>query len=278
MRIPLSLAVAAVGLSAACAAQAAPNVEIKHAAVRVVVIPEARSDIQVNVVRANPRLPLRVYRHGERVIVDGDLNRRIRSCHSAFNRQRVFVLGVGDVGYDELPQVVIHTPMDVHVSANEAVFGAIGRAETVDLSNAGCGDWEVGNVTGRLRISIAGSGDVRVGTAGQADLRIAGSGDIRTQAVRTGVSATTAGSGDIYVARAGGSLNARIAGSGGVEVAGGQVDDMTVSIAGSGDVFFGGVAQTLKASVVGSGDVSAHAVTGDVVKRIAGSGDVRVGR
>jgi len=39
----------------------------------VVILPEARSDIAVTVVRANAKLPLRVSRVGDRVVVDGGL-------------------------------------------------------------------------------------------------------------------------------------------------------------------------------------------------------------
>ena len=54
-----ALATASIGLAASAAA-AAPSVQIDNAVVRVTVSPEARSDIRVEVLRANPRLPLRV--------------------------------------------------------------------------------------------------------------------------------------------------------------------------------------------------------------------------
>ncbi len=278
MRTFLMLAIAGAALASAGAAAAGPYIEIKDAAARVVVIPEARSDVEVNIIAPNARLPLRVERWGSRVSVIGDVRNRVRSCHAMLGKAKVGVAGRGTFEYDDLPQVVIHTPMDVKVGAGEAVFGAVGRTDSLDLASAGCGDWDVGNVRGHLRVSIAGSGDVRVGTAGSADLRIAGSGDIKTQALSGGLSAVTAGSGDIYAARVTGPLSARIAGSGGITVSDGEVSDMSATIAGSGDISFGGVAQSLKASVVGSGDVRAAEVTGPVRRSVAGSGDIRVGR
>jgi hypothetical protein len=62
-----------------------------------------------------------------------------------------------------MPQVVIHTPRDVKVSAGGAVFGSVGRSATLDLDNAGCGDWTIANVEGTAKVSQAGSGDTRMG-------------------------------------------------------------------------------------------------------------------
>lgn len=272
------VAAIAAGMGLAGAADAAPSVQIKDAVARVVVIPEARSDIQVSITHANPNLPLRIERFGDRVTVQGNVARRVRGCHTLMGRTTVSISGLGEVGYEEMPQVVIHTPMDVKLAAGEAVWGAIGRTNSLDFANAGCGDWTIANVAGQLRISQAGSGDTRAGSAGGADLRIAGSGDISMKEVRDGLMAVSAGSGDITADAVKGPFNARVAGSGDIHASTGAVSDMVVAIAGSGDVNFGGVAQTLKASVVGSGDVRAKAVTGAVTKRLVGSGDVHIGR
>ena len=50
-----------------------------------------------------------------------------------------------------MPQVVIRTPRDVNVDAGGAVFGSVGRSASLDLGNAGCGDWTIANVDGRRR-------------------------------------------------------------------------------------------------------------------------------
>ena len=65
-------ATAAAALLAAGAASAA-SVEVKDAVARVTVIPENRTDIKVEVIQANPRLPLEVRTFAGRTIVDGGL-------------------------------------------------------------------------------------------------------------------------------------------------------------------------------------------------------------
>jgi hypothetical protein len=253
-------------------------VEIRDAVARVTIIPEARADVAVSVIQANPRLPLKVSRNGEVVVIDGDLAGRAHGCHSAFGRPSVSVWGVGRVGYDEMPRVLIRAPINVKVGAGGAVFGVIGRGESVDLANSGCGDWTVANVSGPLTLRLSGSGDVQAGGAGSADFRVSGSADIVARAIGGGLTTATSGSGDITADWVGGVLHSRIAGSGNVRVKNGAVSDMDVAISGSGDVDFGGVAQTLEVQVAGSGDVTVARVNGAVSKRVAGSGDVRVGR
>ncbi len=259
-------------------ALAAPSVEIKDAALRVVVIPEARSDVKVQVLSTNSALPIYVRQIGDRVVVHGGLRHRFDGCSIMFGKPTVHVRGLGQVSYDNLPQIVVRTPMDVHVGAGEAVFGSISRAESVSLANAGCGDWTIGNVRGELRISEAGSGDVRAGAMGALLVRVAGSGDVFTRDIAGPADLDMAGAGDVTVGSISGPLHAKIAGSGDIKINGGHASEMTVRIAGSGDVRFGGVADSLTATIAGSGDVNVAKVTGPVRKTIFGSGDVNVGQ
>lgn len=276
MRIPTVLIGASLALAAAGATRA-QSVEVRDAVARVVVIPEARSDIRVDVVSANPRLPLNVRRSGGKTIIDGKLGRRIRGCDGDGAAARVRVMGVGEVGHGQMPQVIIRTPRDVHVTAGGAVFGSVGRAASVELGNAGCGDWLVGNVEGLLHISELGSGDLRAGGSGQARLRLAGSGDIDAGVVRGPVQVDLGGSGDVTVQAVNGAMDVKVAGSGDVEVKGGKAPVMNASVAGSGSVTFGGVAETLKVRVAGSGDISVSQVTGPISRSVIGSGELRVG-
>lgn len=273
----LLAALAATGLAMAGGVANAASVEVKDAVARVVVIPEARSDVKVEILTTNPSLPLRVRTEGGRTIVDGDLDRRIRSCHAEGGRVRVHVSGIGEVAYADMPQIVIRTPKDVNLGAGGAVFGSIGKSASLDLSNAGCGDWTVANVAGKMRINQAGSGDTSTGTAGEAILRVAGSGDVRTAAISGPMTVDVAGSGDINATSIDGSLDVKIAGSGDVHISGGRATDMTVSIAGSGDVDLDGVVENLRARIAGSGDVHVKQVTGQVSKAILGSGGVSIG-
>lgn len=272
----LGIFTAAVAAFAGGTAQAA-SVEVKDAVARVTVIPEDRSDVKVEFVTTHAKLPLKVRVQGDKTIIDGDLHWKMRGCRTIGGKVVVTLPGAGDVHWDEMPQVVIRTPRAVNLAASGAVFGAVGRAASLELANAGCGDWIIGNVQGRARITQAGSGDTHMGSAGEAKIRIAGSGDVAAQAVRNGLDLDIAGSGDAVIASVSGPMTVRVAGAGDVAVASGAVSAMTVTIAGSGDVKFGGSAQTLKARIAGSGDVRAKAVSGVVDKHVAGSGDVTVG-
>ncbi|WP_297512138.1 DUF2807 domain-containing protein [uncultured Caulobacter sp.] len=276
----LALAAAAVAAaSAAAAAPAAPAIKIKDAVARVVVIPENRPDVKVEFLTTNASLPLEVRNEGEEVVVDGNLRmNRINGCHSRDGKIWVHVRGVGDVAYDNFPQVAVRVPMDARVRAGGAVFGDIGRSDSVELSNAGCGDWTVANTKGALKIRQAGSGDTKAGAAGSASIDLAGSGDIRAQVISGDLEVNIAGSGDVSAASVNGKLRGNIAGSGDITVAGGRSRSVDVNVMGSGDVTFNGEADMVDVSVAGSGDVRIAKVNGPVKKHVAGSGDVIIGR
>lgn len=276
MRPRTILAAALVSGLGAGAAQAA-SIEIKDAVVRVTVVPGSRSDIQVEIISANPRLPLSVRSTPGRTTLDGGLDRKISNCRGSGERASVDVRGLGSFSYAEMPRVVIHAPRNVQIASGGAVFGAVGRADSLELGNSGCGDWTIANVGGQAKIIQAGSGDTRMGSAGSLQVRVAGSGDVATADIKGGLAVSIAGSGSAHVRSVSGPLRISVAGSGDVDVAGGRATSMKVSIAGSGDVDFGGTADSLKARIAGSGDVRAAQVRGDVLKSVMGSGSVRVG-
>ena len=276
MRLSTALLAAAAAMTLGGAAHAA-SVEVKDAVARVTVIPEDRADIKVEIVAPNAKLPLDVRSRGDRTIVDGDLDRKIRSCNGSGENVSVQVRGVGDVAWREMPQVVIRTPRDARVEAGGAVFGSVGRSASLTLSNAGCGDWTVANVEGEMKIRQAGSGDTRTGMAGGAVIRVAGSGDVATADIRGGAEVDIAGSGAVALRSVSGAVEVSIAGSGDVDIAGGRATTMTVSVAGSGDVDFRGTADSVKAKIAGSGDIRVKEVKGEVSKSIMGSGSVTVG-
>jgi hypothetical protein len=202
MRAFIGFAALAGGLVLASAASAAPSVDIRYTAARVTVIPEARGDIQVFVARGNSQLPLTVTRQGDQTVVEGNLHMRMANCHSMLGKPAVFIFGIGNIGIDDLPQVVIHVPMDAHVSAGEAVWGSVGRSNSLDLRDAGCGDWTVAPVSGPLNLGVAGSGDVTLkGPADSLEASIAGSGDVNVGHVSGSVTKHISGSGDVNVGR-----------------------------------------------------------------------------
>jgi len=279
MRALLLLATAAAALGFAGTAAADPSVKIKDAVARVVVVPEARGDVKVEFLTTNKSLPLDIRKNGSDVTVDGGLRRnRINGCNTVMGKTVVHVRGVGDVKWEDIPQIVVRVPMDAEVGAAGAVFGSVGRTDRLELSNAGCGDWTVANVKGKLELSQAGSGDTKAGSAGSAEINIAGSGDVKTQEIGGDLEVNIAGSGGVTAASVNGKLEANIAGSGDVTVNGGRSRSVEVSIMGSGDVDFGGEADTAEVSVAGSGDVRIAKVNGPVHKSVAGSGEVNIGR
>lgn len=257
------------------AGMASPSVEIRGAAVRVVVIPEARSRIAVSVIKANPLIPLKITRRGDKVTIRGDVSHQVSGCPAG---RTVQIRGRGSIAVADLPRVVVRTPWDVHMLASEAVFGAVGRSANLDLTNLGCGDWVIGNVRGRLKLSQAGSGGARAGAAGAADISMAGSGSIAMGEIHAGLTAISSSAGNITVASVTGPLSVRVAGSGDIRAKTGKVTDMNASIAGSGDIRYGGTAETLVASVAGPGGITVAEVSGPVTRRIFGSGEIRVGK
>jgi hypothetical protein len=280
MRLIALLTSAAAGflVPAAHGAPATPALEVKDAVALVTVVPENRADVRVEIVSSNRSLPLKIKQLRNRTVVDGGLNgHKIRGCRGVGAAAVVRVAGVGDVPLKDMPHIVVRAPRDVDASVGGAVYGAVGRARNVTLGNAGCGDWTVANVEQHLRISLAGSGDARTGTAGQASLRIAGSGDIATAEVRGPLDVDVAGAGNVRVKSMAGPLDVHIAGGGDVTIFNGRASSMAVSLAGSGNVTFGGVADTLTARIAGSGGVRARQVRGQVRKTVMGSGQVRIG-
>ena len=291
MRAAWMIGAAAAAFAGAAGAQ---ELVVEDAAARVVVIPEARRDVQVTITPGAARLPqMEVRRRGDRLIVDGNLKNRIDNCGGGWNlfggnrnerrsngpqEQRVDIDGVGRVRVADLPLITARVPLNADVAAGGAVWGRIGRTQNRELSVASCGDWSADS-TGRLEISTAGSGDITVASArGDAEVSLAGSGDVRLGPVGGELDASSAGSGDIRAASVGGPVNASLAGSGDVVVDGGRTGPVNASIVGSGDVRIGGAAASVSASILGSGDVRVARSLGAIRRSVAGSGDVIVGR
>ena len=289
-----AVAASAVLLAAAVAVPAAvqppgrePSLDIRDAAARVVVVPEARNDVVVQVAPGDPRLPpLQITHEGARTVIEGGLQRRIAGCSSNEfgwngNRKRwnrsVEIRGLGKVAYEALPVITMHTPMRASVGAGGAVWGEVGPSEELHLVHAGCGDWNAGPVRGQFDLATQGSGDTHARSAGRLSSATQGSGDLMIDSVDGPVSLAIAGSGDVRIARVSGPVSSRTAGSGDVRIAAGHAPQVAVQIAGSGDFVFDGEADALSAEIAGSGDVHVARVSGAVSKSVHGSGEVTVG-
>jgi hypothetical protein len=167
--------------------------------------------------------------------------------------------------------------MKVELATSGAVFGSVGRADSLELSNAGCGDWTVADVKGEFDLNQAGPGDTQAGAAGEAEVHIADSGHLAIQGVAGDLKIYVAGSGGVTAASVDGKFEAHVAGPGRVSVTGGRSTEVEVSILGSGEVAFKGVAGKVAASVSGSGKVIVAKAEGPVSQSVAGSGQVIVG-
>lgn len=296
---PAVSAAAVLSVLAASAVLAAPamaqDVEIRNAVARVIVIPEDRTDVAVEITPGTSGLPqLQIDRRGGKVRIDGGLGRarsfglsndEIRNCRGGAAEARqpgegasAQVRRIGWVRLEDAPLIVLRTPRDVDVKGSGAVFGAVGRgARSVDLGNAGCGAWTVANVEGSVDLAVGGSGSIRAGSSQTLAASVGGSGSIFAGATGT-LAANVGGSGAIDVARVDGDAKVAIGGSGGVRVRGGRAPRLAVSIGGSGDVRFDGTAGDVSVSIAGSGDVRVAEATGRVSRSVVGSGNLQIGR
>jgi hypothetical protein len=274
MRFLIALLAAATSLATGTA-QAA-TVELREAVARVIVVPEDRADVRVEVIRPNAQLPLTISTEGDRTVVDGGLGHRLRDCNGLGEHARIRVRDVGVVTYEEMPQVVVHTPRAVSVAASGAIVGSIGRSASLEMHNSGCSNWTIADVAGEAQIHESGAGQVRMGQSARLDVRLSGAANIHATRVR-GLDAQLSGAGNIKVDQIAGPLEARVSGVGQVRVQDGQSSLVRASVSGIGQVEFGGQAKDLDASISGLGSVRINEVTGSVSKSVSGGGHVSIG-
>ena len=269
--------VAVAWLTSAALAQAAPRLEIRGFAGRVTIIPEARTDVAVGFLKNSLVAPVKVRRSGDLTVIEGGLENRIKGCPLIDGVHQVRVSGVGNLSPKELPNLLIRTPRNLRVVAGGGVSGVVGRTDSLELENRGCGNWTIANVRGRLRLTQVGAGQLSVGAAGESDLNVAGGGRIAVRSVAGILTAVSTGEGSVSVAELDGPMVGRIAGSGLIDVKQGGAPEVNVQVAGSGAMRFGGSAGAVIATVTGEGEVDVAHASGPVTRRIYGAGQIRVG-
>lgn len=257
MKSIIILAASAAAIASPCFAGAGPMLRLKDVVAEVRVIPENRADFQVSVTRSYPGLPqIRVApQAGGGMVVDGGLYKRIRGC-GAFGS--IAIKGGPRVPKNQVPQITIRAPLAFAVDANGYVKGMIGPTRALSLDVSGCGDWNVGDVAGRLDLDVSGLGDVDVGRTGSANVELSGLGDVDIASVNGPLSVSASGMGD-------------------VDVHGGHATVMKASLSGMGDLSFKGVADSLDADASGMGEISVAKVTGAVHKSRSGLASINVG-
>lgn len=277
MRLAMALFAAASTLCAAGAASAAASVEIKDAVARVTVVPEDRTDVKVEMITTNSSLPLEVRTVGSQTVIDGNLNHRITDCKTRGDHPNAYVRGVGDIRYENMPQIVIHTPRAVVVETSGAVYGTVGRSASIDLENSGCSAWTLADVAGDATLRASGAGSVRMGSAGHLLAKLSGAGSLHATNLRQGLDATLSGAGSVDVDSLSGPMQAHVSGVGHIKVQEGHASNVQASVSGVGSVDFGGDAQSLNASISGFGGIRVKAVSGSVSKSVSGGGHVSIG-
>jgi hypothetical protein len=274
LKIALLAAAAAVTAGAASAA----TIEIRDAVVRVTVIPEDRRDVLVQVVRPHAELPLNISTVGDRTVIDGNLDRAIRNCDREGPNAHIRVRGVGNVSWEEMPQIVIRAPRAVVLSSSGAAYGSIGRSASLEMRNSGCSGWTVADVAGDASIHTSGAGSVRMGASNRLTVRLSGAGQVHATQVRQSVDAVLSGAGGFKLDQlAGGALTAQVSGVGQIRVADGRASSMRAQVSGVGGISFGGAADSLDAQISGFGGVKVRQVNGPIRKSVSGSGHVTIG-
>ena len=263
-------------MATAGAAQAAELV-FDDIVARVLVIPEARSDIQVEITPGRAGLPApQVRRTGANVRIEGDSE--ARQCTGAAEEMRIRLRGGAELSMAEAPMITVRAPRSVTISKNGgAVVGRIGRTQDLRLQASGCSHWTVADVAGTLVADQSGGARMLAGQARTAQLRASGGGVIDLRGTAN-LEANGSGGGVVRVASVSGPVEADGSGGGGVKVSGGRASLLRADASGGGWVDFDGVADALDAEASGGGRVSVARVTGTVNQSASGGGRVSVGR
>jgi hypothetical protein len=185
MRVLLLTGAAALAAAIAGEASAAELV-LDQAVARVVVIPEARADIEVSLTPGRNDSPqVRVSRSGDRVTLSSGT--KVRMCNfdgdDDGDGQRGGWIMLGRNGpridMDDFASVTVRAPRDVRISGGGgAVLGSIGRSQTLSIAQSGCASWTAADVAGGLSAEMSTGANLRAGATQRAG-RGAGDGHRR---------------------------------------------------------------------------------------------------
>ena len=284
-------AVAAVGGTAQ-----AQDVMFDGVIARVVVIPESRADVAVDVRPGGAALPIRVRREGARTVLEGGLE--VDRCRGDGAGRTVRIRNGRELPMSAAPLVTIRAPRSLSISTRKgAVHGEVGPTQNLSVSSGGCSTWRVADVAGNLqlqqgggaravagrarvaRFSASGGGSIQAGPVGELQAGASGGGDLRVLSVAGPLTADASGGGVIRIDSVSGPITAEASGGGGVGVAGGRSGALQARASGGGWVRHGGTAGGLSARASGGGSVRVAAVNGPIHQRAtSGGGTVQVGQ
>ena len=263
---------------------------------RVVVIPENRADVAVNVHPGAAGLPVQVRRVGSRTVLEG--GQEVNRCRGEGPGRTVRTRGGRQIAMGAAPLITIRAPRNVVIETRKgAVQGEVGPAQNLSVSSGGCSSWRVADVAGdlqlrqgggaravagrarRAQLSASGGGSIQAGAVGELRAGASGGGNLRVASVAGPLTADSSGGGVIRIEAASGPVTAEASGGGGVGIAGGRSGLLQASASGGGWVTHGGVAAGLNARASGGGRVRVAAVNGPVQQRSAsGGGVISIGR
>lgn len=245
----------------------------------VEVITEDRSDFSVTIEPGSGEIDApEAGMQGEALRIRGPRAYLVRGCRMRDESIEVRIAGGDYISAADMPRVVVRAPIGVELEVAEStIFGSMGQLGEVDLAFDGCSRMSIAGLSGDGDVSLTGSGEVGIGSAGGLDVTINGSGDVVVGNVGGDLDAGINGSGDITVQSLSGEVELGIIGSGDIVVAAGRASKFDASINGSGDIRFSGVAVDPEISISGSGDVQIAAMEGELDLSSSGSGNFRIG-
>lgn len=269
MRVQLGVGAALFAMAVAGQAAAAELV-FRDVVARVVVIPEARSDIQVEVSPGRDGAPtVRVARSGDTVTVSG--GSRVRQCNFDGDGSGWIRLSNGPrVDMQDAASVTVRAPRDVRISGGGAILGSIGRSQTLSIEQSGCANWTAADVAGVFQAEISNGANLRAGAAPTARLTATNGGAVRVvRAERLEAIATNGG--HVKASAAPGVVSATATGGGVVSIDGGATRSLTGVATGGGSIRHKGRVGELDANATGGAVIRVeHA--GRVLSRSARGG------
>jgi hypothetical protein len=258
------------------AAAGAAELVLDGLVARVTVMPEARSDFDVEVRPGTAHLPpVTVTREGGRAVVTGGVE--VGACAEVGGRMRVGLRGGGEAELAEAPEVIVRAPRTFSVSGSDSgLIGEIGQTDELDIRQGGCGIWDVADVEGTLRAQFSGGARLTGDAAGAAQLGASGGGLVTIEAVADLV-AEASGGGVIRVGTVRGDVEAIASGGGRIEIAGGEATTLRAEASGGGRVVHGGTVGALSATATGGGQIEVAEVESVISRSASGGGQVVVG-
>ena len=258
MRVLLGTGAAALAVAMA-GQSAAAELVLDDAVARVVVIPEARADIQVEVAPGRNGAPaVRVSRSGDTVTVSG--GSRIKMCNFDQDGESWLMLKGGDrIEMDDIASVTVRAPRDVRISGGGgAILGSIGRSQTLNIEQSGCANWTAADVAGPLTAEMSAGANLRAGSTPSARLSADSGGAVRV--VRADRLEATATAGGAVKAVSAGVVEATATGGGVVSIDGGSSRSLTGTATGGAHIRHKGQVGELEANASGGAVIRvAHA-------------------